>query len=371
MKKTLLLISFSSLFLGGIAQNVTTLGQTNGVPSGIAVLNDGDILIAERSPSSIITKIDISNGNTLSVFANLPGDPLDIELGPNNELYVALFDLGKIVKIPNGGGAPVDYVTGAVQPAGMVFDNDTLYFIEYTTQNIYKVLPGGGTIGGGNISLINSTSPWMNCPTERGTGLELLSNGHLFVTSALCFASYIIDKETGTIVNNVNSFEGTIFDAVRLSDDRIYMPGLYSNRILRWEESSSDDISIIGDGTAASNDGDALSSSFDGPYFIAKDNSDNLYVTESNSKKIRKISQIILSVDQEDIDKMAVYPNPSHDFIYITLTKPSEITVFNILGEIVIKTESYKKHELDIRNWNAGIYFIQTENGVTQKFVKQ
>jgi sugar lactone lactonase YvrE len=357
--------------INSFGQTVSTIGQTSETPSGIAVDATGNVYFAERSPGSKISKLNQTTGIS-TIFSNSGiNDPMDIEFGPNNDIFVADYGANAILRVPSTGGAASVYVSGTSGPAGVVFDADTLYFIEYVSQIIYKVLPGGGAVGSANVIQISNASLWMGCPNARGTGLEMLTNGNLFVTSALCYASYEIDKVTGSIVNNINSVEGTTFSAVRLADNNIYMPGLYSHQILKWDINSSDDFAIIGDGSANSVDGDASTCSFDGPYFIAKDQDDNLYVTEANSKKIRKITNTIVSVPEFENTIISIYPNPSTIDINIQLSKVNTIRIFTVEGRLVTQLSGSSNYLYNTEIIENGIYFIQTENGTTQKFIKQ
>ncbi len=210
MKKTLLNLSFVIISLiqaNSFAQTVSTISQTIETPSGVAVDASGNVYFAERSPGSRITKLNQSTGTSTTFSNSGITDPMDIEFGTNNDLFVADYGGNSILRIPTTGGSATNYLTGANGPAGIVFDGDTLYFIEYVSQIVYKVLPGGGAVGSANVIQINDSASWMLCASERGTGLEMLANGNLFVTSALCYASYEIDKETGSIVNAINSVE--------------------------------------------------------------------------------------------------------------------------------------------------------------------
>lgn len=65
-----------------------------------------------------------------------------------------------------------------------------------------------------------------------------------------------------------------------------------------------------------------------------------------------------------------LYPNPSSNFI--VLNKQFEgkvVAIYNIQGRKVI-SESYDGSNMSIQHLDNGVYFIQTENGFRQKFVK-
>ena len=373
-KKTALKAMLFTGFLTSVfnlnAQTVTTIGQVSGPPSGIAVDNAGFVYIAERAPSSTITKLNQTTGLT-SVFSNAGfNDPMDIEIGPNGELFVADFVSNSILKIPSSGGTATSYVTGAEQPVGLAFDGDTLYYIEYTSQLIFKVAPGGGAVGTSSIIQVTSTPLWM-ASGARGTGLTILSNGNLFVTAALHLYQYELDKRTGVIIYDIEGDDNTVFGASQLSDGNLYMPGNSSNKIYKWNYGSPSNSEFCGEGTSISVDGTNPSAAFDSPYFIANDANDNLYVTDYYSKKIRKISNAVASLNEFEDELISIYPNPTSSFLTIELKEISDLTIYSADGKIVSQLNNALNYSIDASSFKNGVYYVQTENGATQKFIKQ
>ena len=291
MKKYLLQLSVILMTLTSInsfGQTVSTIGQTSETPAGIAVDATGNVYIAERSPGSKISKLNQTTGIS-TVFSNLGiTDPIDIDLGPNNDLFIADYGADAILRVPNTGGAASVYVSGASSPAGVVFDADTLYFIEYVSQIIYKVLPGGGAVGSASVIQISDSALWMNA-NARGLGLLFLPDGNLLVTAANGGNNlYVVDKNTGSIISESDCADLAVFNAVQLSDGKYYLPGLHTHKIYQWSGIyGTDAIPYFGNGADTSANGSDTIASFSGSYFLAKDQSDNLYVTDANSKKIR------------------------------------------------------------------------------------
>ncbi|MEO8760725.1 MAG: T9SS type A sorting domain-containing protein [Bacteroidia bacterium] len=71
-------------------------------------------------------------------------------------------------------------------------------------------------------------------------------------------------------------------------------------------------------------------------------------------------------------NNLMVYPNPANSNITISsLTEFGIITIYNALGEIVLKQNSNNKQEkINISALPQGVYFIKTQQG-TQKFIKE
>ena len=71
----------------------------------------------------------------------------------------------------------------------------------------------------------------------------------------------------------------------------------------------------------------------------------------------------------ESNNHITVYPNPAEGQVNVTLNKSAEVTVYNIMGQVVMTVEGRMGiNTLDISTLNSGIYFISAGND-TQKFI--
>ena len=78
-----------------------------------------------------------------------------------------------------------------------------------------------------------------------------------------------------------------------------------------------------------------------------------------------------LGVDEIDSENnFAVYPNPSHDVLYVLSDNiNSEYRVTNLMGQTIIIGEITSENQMiDVSSLTKGIYFI-TINNESQKFV--
>ena len=72
---------------------------------------------------------------------------------------------------------------------------------------------------------------------------------------------------------------------------------------------------------------------------------------------------------EEVSDKMKLYPNPFNDIVNVkTNNKVNKITVFNLSGEILLK--SINRTVVDTSKLNSGIYLFKVETGYNSKFFK-
>ena len=67
--------------------------------------------------------------------------------------------------------------------------------------------------------------------------------------------------------------------------------------------------------------------------------------------------------------QISVYPNPAVGQVNVMLNKSAEVTVYNIMGQVVMTQEGkVGVNTLDISNLTSGIYFVSAGND-TQKFI--
>ena len=69
--------------------------------------------------------------------------------------------------------------------------------------------------------------------------------------------------------------------------------------------------------------------------------------------------------------QMNVYPNPAVDQLNITLNQNADITVFNMMGQVVMTAEGHVgANTINISNLTAGVYFVNAGSATTKFVVK-
>lgn len=78
-----------------------------------------------------------------------------------------------------------------------------------------------------------------------------------------------------------------------------------------------------------------------------------------------------LTIDDVNASKaISLYPNPSSDFITISgLKQAKDYSIFDVLGNEIIKGSLQNDMRINIQNLNKGMYFLVLENEVTTKFI--
>ena len=80
-----------------------------------------------------------------------------------------------------------------------------------------------------------------------------------------------------------------------------------------------------------------------------------------------------LSTDEQETEKIRIYPNPAKDIIYLeNIPDQSIVIIYNSLGKIIYQ-EKHHSRELSVKNLSRGIYYLKiilpTNNTKTEKLI--
>tara|TARA_B100000683_G_scaffold217435_1_gene213417 strand:+ start:1000 stop:2613 length:1614 start_codon:yes stop_codon:yes gene_type:complete len=80
----------------------------------------------------------------------------------------------------------------------------------------------------------------------------------------------------------------------------------------------------------------------------------------------------VVSTNDKLTNNINIYPNPAKDYVIIDLVDESQVSVYNISGQLVHAFEANTQSIVNTKDWTKGIYFIniQSNNGnIQQKIV--
>lgn len=70
-----------------------------------------------------------------------------------------------------------------------------------------------------------------------------------------------------------------------------------------------------------------------------------------------------LSINESsEIVMVNVYPNPTSDYVYVTTTRTSNISLVDNFGRVLYSGKISGTHQIDLSNLNSGIYFVKVDN---------
>lgn len=78
------------------------------------------------------------------------------------------------------------------------------------------------------------------------------------------------------------------------------------------------------------------------------------------------LNQGPLLIDENELDFVKVYPNPTRGILYVKLGEPVSLKLSNIRGEILFQESRFVNDHIDLTSYSNGLYFIEiaTEKGV-------
>ena len=80
-----------------------------------------------------------------------------------------------------------------------------------------------------------------------------------------------------------------------------------------------------------------------------------------------------LNIDDNNVSKLAIYPNPASDILNIQNAESSTIQIFDITGKLLISRSNISNNaQIDVASLTTGTYFVKIANGnkfQTQKLI--
>ncbi len=79
-----------------------------------------------------------------------------------------------------------------------------------------------------------------------------------------------------------------------------------------------------------------------------------------------------IGIDDPTVDYIfSVFPNPTLGNVTIATSKPTQVVIFNALGEVVLAQQVQNTITLDLTSLEGGVYFIRTTEGKVVRLVKE
>jgi len=296
-------------------------------PRGVAVDDQGNVYIGDSSNHSI-RKIDPAGNVTTLAGSGLPGNAEGLGSGAvfNNPRGVAVDKLGNVYVVdhinnrickvdPSGnvttvaGSGSYSFADGQGKAAGFAWptalavdSNGNIYVGDSNNNRIRKITPNGNvtTLAGsgmiGHADGLGAAASFSN-----PSGVAVHSNGNIYVADSY---NHMIRKVTpsGVVSTLAGSpspgyadgngatarFDTPTYLVVDASGN-IYVSDSKNNRI-RKVTPAGNVTTLAGSGTAGSVDGNGTAATFNYPRGLALDRKGYLYVSDSNSNRVRKIS---------------------------------------------------------------------------------
>lgn len=413
MKK---IIIFLFAFTIGKAQVTSTIaGSTQGyadgtgtaaqfyLPYGITTDPAGNIYVADTGNNKIrkitSTGVVTTFAGSTQGFADGTGTaakfflPYGLTSDAAGNIYVADQNNYKIRKITPQG--VVTTIAGTIKGdqdgsvATAKFDSPyalrldatgNIYVSDNFINKIKKITPQGMV-----TTIAQNSQTWLDI-FENPRGFAIDATGNIYVA---LWGTSVIGKITPAgvistfagLANNKGFADGTGTTArFNLPSDIVIDPqgNLYvtdqDNSKIRKITPDGTVTTLAGSSTGAPGYQDGTTALFHQPTAMAADAFGNLYIADSSNHKIRKISNAFLNIDLNEIkdDGLKIYPVPAKDILNISFNKKiTSISLYNILGqEVMTELINNSKGSLDISRLVSGTYVVKINADNTIKTVK-
>ena len=345
----ILFLNFSS----NNAQIVSTFLTGSGLngPDGFALDSLENLYCANWGGSAGTTVLKITSSASVTVFNSTLNAPDGLAFDSVGNLFVSNYNNGIISKITTEG-VKTDFASGFNHPSALAFDSAwNLYVSNHTGNTVSKITPD---------STVTTFASGFNGPL----GLVFDVEGNLYVSN---YNSGVINKVTSggivTVFATVPNPSGSMIQyLVRGPSGNLYLPSYGHHQI--YKISPAGEVSVFaGTGVAGSIDGPVATAQFNGPNSIALTSGGDLYVSEYNANRIRKITGVepptSIKGQQEDTPQkfflMQNFPNPFNPSTTIKYVVPERnnviIKVYNMIGEEVVTllNEEKERGEYELR----------------------
>jgi hypothetical protein len=274
----------------------------------------------------------------------------------------------------------------AADAAGNLYiaDTENHRIRKVNTSGIISTVAGNGTAGFSGDGAL-ATAAALNNP--RDVAVDAAGNIYIADTynsrmRKVTAATGIITTIAGTGLNAFSGDGGLATSAslnypsgLALAGGSICIADEGNNRV-RLINASGIISTVAGNGTAGfSGDGSlATSGKLNSPVGVSFDNTGNLYIADLSNNRIRKVTNVVVGVQQYvgNSEQIKLYPNPAKDILTIELgnsSEKSEIKISDVLGNEV-KNVDLSMHngtaQINSDNLNNGIYFVTVlSNGIS------
>ncbi len=317
---------------------ITGLGCTCGLAF------KGDNLYFSEYETGEISKINVTEipPTPTTVINGLDGPTSLVFKG--NELYIAESSGNKISKIDITDATPTlsTVIFGLDWPYSIAIKDNDLYISEFL----------------GKISKIDISE---KTPTQITLITLGWQNKIVFNENDLYIAEFTLHKISKIDITDStpnNEFIAPIDHpyGITLDNENLFVTHYYENKVSKISITDAEITTLV--------------TSLNNPSNLEiKDNI--LYIVAED--KISKLDLSNLSVEDNNlVNTTQLFPNPSKDIIQVSnLTKTTDFKIYNILGEQVLDGALSKDGFIKIKHLNKGLYFLNLENRITLKFIKE
>lgn len=302
-------------------------------PTDVVLDSTGNIYIADYN-NNRIRKIDVSTGNISTVAGGSSG-------GDGGLATAASLNQPKSVAIDSNGNIFIADTS-----------NHKIRRVDNITKNISTIAGNGSPTGGANP--INDGANGTTASLNNPSGVAVDSSGNVYIADTLNRRIRRVDATTNIITtvagDGTFSFSGDGGNATAAtlknptgitldSKNNIYIADYLNHRIRKVDATTNIITTVVGNGTGtyAGDNGNATDASLNFPSGVAVDSRFNLYITDQNNNRIRKVdsaTNIISTIAGNGTGTFAGDGISASDST-VSLNAPNDLTV-DLNGNIFV-----------------------------------
>ncbi|MFC7357334.1 T9SS type A sorting domain-containing protein [Jejudonia soesokkakensis] len=337
------------LCFAGVSAQVVEVTTEVINPKGL-LLHGNELYIAESGPGRI-SKIDISDPNAMpSIVIDGLNEPRELAL-IGDDLYIAEWFFsanGRISKFDITATNPsVVEVFSGIVPSGLTASGDFLFFGDTGNDKIVKIdvtVPNPSA-----IDVVNLSSNPESLFVHENT-LYIGESGQKVSKIDVTVPNPVLTE----IITGVASPR-----SLAIFDDELYIGESTMARIIKIDPEDTNPTPIVVVEDLVNPEGMAF-------------NQGELYFSEFLGNRISKFVVEPLSVNSfEKSSTFTIYPNPADDYITVSgLKRPTKYYIFSAIGMKVYSGYLSKNIKIDTTSLLSGLYFLELEDGIVLKFIK-
>ena len=375
-----------------------TAAQFN-YPTGIAIDTNGNLFVVDANNTKIrkITPEGFVSTFAGSSMGSADGtgttaqfdSPYGITIDAANNLFITDSYSSRIRKITPDG--VVSTIAGSIpgfadgtgseaqfnNPAGIAIDvTGNLYVADKNNNRIRKVTPLGAvsTIAGNASSgLVDGIGTDAKFSVPFGITIDATGNLYVADTFNNTIRKITTTGEVTTLAgsNIIGTLDGIgtaaqFFQPCGITIDalgNLYVADSWSSKIRK----------ITPAGMVTTVAGETL---FNYPQGIAIDTAGNLFIADTNNFRIQKIGLFLNKNNFKLVSSFSFYPNPSNEILYVNSNYDGDFIILNQVGQITksFKVKSNSFNTINISDLSAGIYYVKSvkeTNISSQKLIIQ
>jgi len=372
MKK--ITLALCAIILVSAAMNSQTVSTfTQGTPDDdIAIDSNGNIYCSNYVGDTVFKFTP--NGDVSSFVTGL-NSPNGLAFNSLEELYVCDGQANTIYKYDLDGNE-LDSYPSVGHPSGIIKspDSDIMIFTKYQGNSIHSLAPDG------TIDLISDANE-----LTGPVGLAFDDAGNLFVGNYNNRKVYkVLNNGDLEFIADVPTDGGPMPNLGFIAYGQGYLWGttMGSDKIYRIDPNGVNDVVLFAGSSQGSVDGDISEATFNTPNGILfNETEDTMYITDFGTKNLRIISDVVLSVNDQDVlnNSLKLVPNPAKDSVRVSTILDNigdfRISISDLNGK-EIKSISGSSNQLllnkdiDISYLSNGIYFFSIISGNKSKSKK-